>query len=95
VAQTGKAGLGVSARPARSPDRRLGARPRDGRTLLPRHVRADPERRAHPRSGGGRLAGRPHRLCRPPGASEGPAGPSLRAWPRSGSGRGRGFGRRR
>ena len=45
----GQAGLGVPARPARSPDRRLGAGPRVGVTLLPRRVRADPERRARPR----------------------------------------------
>ena len=46
----GEAGLGLPARPARPPDRRLGARPRVGRTLLPRRLRADPERRARSRT---------------------------------------------
>ena len=56
MAQARQAGVGIPARPARPPDRRLGARPRVGGTLLPRRLRADPERRARPRGGRGRLA---------------------------------------
>ncbi len=80
VAEAGKAGLGLPARPSSttgspSPSPRARRPP----ATSPGDVRADPERR--PRPGPRRMpagAGRPDRLHRPAGASQGPAGPAPR-----------------
>ena len=72
------AGLGLPPRPARAPDRRLGAGTRHGRLLLARRVRDRPERRARPPAGRRRRPRPPRDVRRQAGAAEGPPRPPAR-----------------